>query len=97
MQSGEIVFLNEIVHSIDPNEVNSPVTSVGKYVRVTGHVSFIDTARRYCEIIDGGHSLVVDLSIVDITAELAPDKCCQFIGELRDFRGKVSIKADYPL
>jgi hypothetical protein len=95
MRSGEIVFLDEIEHSSDSAVAicsEPPVASRGSYVRVVGHINFVETARRYCEISDGRFTLIVDLSVVDITAQLIPGNLCQFIGELRDFREKVSAE-----
>ena len=61
----------------------------GDYVRVTGHLSFIDTARRYCQILDGDSNLLIDLRIADMPPLLMPGCCCQFIGELRDMKEQV--------
>lgn len=94
MRSGEIVFLDEIEHSSDSAVAicsELPVAERGSYVRVVGHINFVETAKRYCEIADGRFTLIVDLSVVDITAQLMPGNLCQFIGELRDFREKVSV------
>ena len=93
MRSGEIVFLDEIEHSSDLAEAicsEPPIAGRGSYVRVVGHVNFVETAKRYCEIADGSFTLIVDLTVVDITAQLMPGNLCQFIGELKDFREKVS-------
>ena len=93
MQSGQIVFLNEINHASNlcgSSENQTFLVGKGDYVRVAGSVTFLDTANRYCEIEDGSHKLIVDLSIVDIRAELISGDICQFIGELRDFREQVS-------
>jgi hypothetical protein len=94
MRSGEIVFLDEIEHSDSAVAIRSEpsVAGRGSYVRVVGHINFVETAKRYCEIADGRFTLIVDLSVVDITAQLMPGNLCQFIGELRDFREKVSAE-----
>ena len=94
MQSGQIVFLNEINHT--PNLHASSANHAflvrkGDYVRVSGAVTFLDATNRYCEIEDGSHKLIVDLSVVDIRAHLVSGDICQFIGELRDFREKVFV------
>lgn len=54
-----------------------------KYIRVTGHLTYIDLAKRYCEISNGGYSLHIDMSICDASA-IRLDNLCQFIGELRE-------------
>lgn len=95
MQSGQIVFLNEINHA--PNfpagsENHTFLAGKGDYVRVSGTVTFLDATKRYCEIEDGIHKLIVDLSIVEIHADLITGDICQFIGELRDFREKVLVR-----
>ena len=85
--------MDEIEHSLDlvVNIGLEPAAAGrGSYVRVVGHVNFIETAKRYCEIAEGCFTLIVDLSVVDITVCLMPGNLCQFIGELRDFREKVS-------
>ena len=95
MQSGQIVFLNEINHAPKhsaSSEIQTFLVGKGDYVRVAGRVTLLDSANRFCEIEDGLHKLIVDLSIVDIRAELVSGEICQFIGELRDFREKVSLE-----
>jgi hypothetical protein len=54
-----------------------------KFVRVTGHIIYIDIAKRYCEISHSGYSLHIDISICDSSA-IRLDHLCQFIGELRE-------------
>lgn len=99
MQSGEICFLDEIRHSCNRQTVESRASSdrnsviftrgKGDYVRVTGHLTHFNPFERYCEIVDGSCSLLIDLSIADFNAQLMIGCCCQFIGELRDIREKV--------
>ena len=99
MQFGEICFLNEIKHSSSTETVKPAVSydpqsvifikGSGDYVRVTGHLTYLDRFERHCEIVDGSSSLLIDLSIADFTAQLITGCCCQFIGELRDTREKV--------
>ena len=97
MQFGEICFLGEIKHlrrtetikpSYDPPSVVF-MRGSGDYVRVTGHLTYLNVIERYCEIVDGSSSLLIDLSIADFTAQLMIGCCCQFIGELRDITEKV--------
>ena len=94
MQSGQIVFLKEINHTTNlpaGSESHTLLVGKGDYVRVSGTVTFLDATNRYCEIEDGIHKLIVDLSVVDINADLISGDICQFIGELRDFREKVLV------
>ena len=78
-QSGEIVFLNELYNNYGGNVI-------GKYVRVTGHVSWLDAAQRRCQITYDKFVLFVDLENVDMAA-LTLDTLVQFIGEIRQIEG----------
>ena len=53
-RSGEIVLLRELY--VDENVV-------GKYVRVTGEIIYIDTVLNYCQIRHDDSVLIVDLNI----------------------------------
>ena len=72
-RSGELCLLREL--NCDPN-------IVGKYVRVTGYVSSVDTISNFVEIIHDDDSLGVDISLVD-TGSLKIDNLVQFIGEIK--------------
>jgi hypothetical protein len=79
-------MLNESIdvnsNSLNENE-NHDWKSKMKFVRVTGHITYIDTAKRFCEISHSGYSLHIDMSICDGSG-IRLDHLCQFIGELRE-------------
>ncbi len=72
-RSGEVVLLKEIF--ADRN-------CVGKYVRVTGYVSTVNTKFNLLEITHDECSLSVDVSLVDI-GSIKLDALVQFIGEIQ--------------
>ena len=81
-RTAEVVFLKEIFeHDI--------VFAIGMYVRVTGILTFLDSAKRFCEISHDKYKLIVDLSLSDMTG-LRIDGLIQFIGEINSDQAKVN-------
>ena len=73
-RSGEIVLLRELY--VDENVV-------GKYVRVTGEIIYIDTVLNYCQIRHDDSVLIVDLNIVTLNERTRLHSWVQFIGQVR--------------
>lgn len=72
-QPGEILLLREL--NSDPNVI-------GKYVRVTGYVDYVDKRQRLCVISHNKASVQLDISMIG-TSELRDDSLVQVIGEVR--------------
>jgi len=71
-RSGEVVLLKELYS--DPNVI-------GKYVRVTGTATSVNTSTNIVEITHDNVLLNVDISLIDI-GTLKLDTLVQFIGEI---------------
>lgn len=76
MQSGEVVLLKEL--QLDRH-------IIGKYVRVTGHITMIDFANHVCQIEHVENVLMVDITLIDLVSnDIKVSSLVQFIGEIRN-------------
>lgn len=82
-QFGEVLMLDELFSLSNP---------LYKFVRLTAFIENVDFPKRICQIKHKNHSIIIDLSLVDISS-LKSDGLCQVIGETRP--GTSKVQDDY--